>query len=80
MSQIMMRQIAGAGRAVVAISPALDGAVAIVVCIPAFRRPRHLRLTLESLASQRTDRRFAVVVVENDARPRWRRFQMPAIS
>ena len=67
MSQIMMRQIAGAGRAVVAISPALDGAVAIVVCIPAFRRPRHLRLTLESLASQRTDRRFAVVVVENDA-------------
>jgi len=63
----MMRQIAGAGRAVVAISPALDGAVAIVVCIPAFRRPRHLRLTLESLASQRTDRRFAVVVVENDA-------------
>lgn len=67
MNQTMMRQIAGAGRAVVAISPALDGAVAIVVCIPAFWRPRHLRLTLESLASQRTDRRFAVVVVENDA-------------
>ena len=67
MNQMMMRQLADKGRAVAAISPALDGAVAIVVCIPAFRRPRHLRLTLESLASQRTDRRFAVVVVENDA-------------
>ena len=40
---------------------------AIVVCIPCFRRPQHLRLTLESLADQRTDRRFAVVIVENDA-------------
>ncbi len=39
----------------------------IVVCIPSFRRPQHLRLTLESLARQRTDRRFAVVIVENDA-------------
>ena len=38
-----------------------------MVCIPSFRRPQHLRLTLESLAAQRTDRRFAVVIVENDA-------------
>ena len=38
-----------------------------MVCIPSFRRPQHLRLTLDSLANQRTDRRFAVVVVENDA-------------
>src|SRR5262249_8263864 len=38
-----------------------------VVCIPAFRRPKHLRATLESLAKQRTDRPFAVVVVDNDA-------------
>ena len=67
MNQMMMRQLADKGRAVAAISPALDGAVAIVVCIPAFRRPRHLRLTLESLARQRTDRSFAIVVVENDA-------------
>ena len=41
--------------------------IATVVCIPCFRRPQHLRLTLESLADQRTDRRFAVVIVENDA-------------
>ena len=32
-----------------------------------FRRPQHLRRTLQSLADQRTERRFAVVVVENDA-------------
>ena len=52
---------------VAAKSPSLDLAAGIVVCIPCFRRPQHLRLTLESLANQRTDRRFAVVIVENDA-------------
>jgi GT2 family glycosyltransferase len=55
-----------ASRAIAATSPSLDLSVGIVVCIPSFRRPRHLRLTLESLANQRTDRRFAVVIVEND--------------
>jgi GT2 family glycosyltransferase len=54
-------------RVVAAISPALDSSIRVVVCIPSFRRPQHLRLTLESLAAQRTDRRFAVVIVENDA-------------
>ena len=54
-------------RALAAASPGLDRSIPIVVCIPSFRRPQHLRLTLESLAGQRTDRRFAVVVVENDA-------------
>ncbi|KRR04847.1 glycosyltransferase family 2 protein [Bradyrhizobium valentinum] len=54
-------------RALVAISPALDPTVETVVCIPCFRRPQHLRRTLESLAAQRTSRRFAVVMVENDA-------------
>jgi glycosyltransferase involved in cell wall biosynthesis len=54
-------------RAVIAASPALDSSIEIVVCIPSFRRPQHLRLTLESLAAQRINRRFAVVVVENDA-------------
>jgi GT2 family glycosyltransferase len=54
-------------RAVAAISPALDSSIGIVVCIPSFRRPQHLRLTLASLAAQRTERRFAVVIVENDA-------------
>jgi GT2 family glycosyltransferase len=54
-------------RALVAASQPLDPAIEIVVCIPCFRRPQHLRLTLQSLANQRTDRRFAVVIVENDA-------------
>ena len=54
-------------RALVAISPALDTSVEIIVCIPCFRRPQHLRQTLESLANQRTGRHFAVVMVENDA-------------
>jgi GT2 family glycosyltransferase len=54
-------------RQLVATSGPLDPAIDIVVCIPSFRRPQHLRLTLESLAAQRTGRRFAVVVVENDA-------------
>jgi GT2 family glycosyltransferase len=54
-------------RAIVATSSALDLSIGIVVCVPCFRRPQHLRRTLESLADQRTDRRFAVVMVENDA-------------
>src|SRR3977135_15307 len=56
-----------APRPLVAASQPLDPAIEIVVCIPCFRRPQHLRLTLQSLANQRTDRRFAVVIVENDA-------------
>jgi GT2 family glycosyltransferase len=56
-----------AARELMATSRALDPSIAIVVCIPSFRRPQHLRLTLESLACQRTDRRVAVVIVENDA-------------
>jgi GT2 family glycosyltransferase len=56
-----------APRAVAAASHSLDPSIGIVVCIPCFRRPQHLRLTLQSLAHQRTGRRFAVVIVENDA-------------
>ena len=56
-----------ASRAWAAASPALDPSIGTVVCIPCFRRPQHLRLTLASLAGQRTLRRFAVVIVENDA-------------
>jgi GT2 family glycosyltransferase len=56
-----------ASRALVAMSSSLDPGIGIVVCVPCFRRPQHLRRTLESLADQRTDRRFAVVMVENDA-------------
>lgn len=54
-------------RALAASSLSLDRSITTVVCIPCFRRPQHLRLTLESLAGQHTDRRFAVVIVENDA-------------
>lgn len=56
-----------APRALAAMSPALDPSIGIVVCVPCFRRPQYLRRTLESLARQRTGRRFAVVMVENDA-------------
>jgi GT2 family glycosyltransferase len=56
-----------AARALAASSPVLDPSIEIVVCIPSFRRPQHLRLTLESLADQRTSRKFAVIIVENDA-------------
>ncbi len=58
---------ADASRAWAAASASLDTSISTVVCIPCFRRPQHLRLTLESLARQRTGRRFAVVIVENDA-------------
>jgi GT2 family glycosyltransferase len=57
----------GPSRAVASMSPSLDPTIGIVICIPCFRRPEHLRQTLQSLADQRTDRRFAVVAVENDA-------------
>ena len=67
MNQMPTQPFANAGRPLAAVSPALDCAVATVVCIPAFRRPQHLRTTLESLANQSGDRPFAVVVVDNDA-------------
>jgi GT2 family glycosyltransferase len=54
-------------REIAASSRVIDLSVGIVVCVPCFRRPQHLRLTLESLACQRTPRSFAVVMVENDA-------------
>ena len=53
-------------RALVSTSHSIDFSVGIVVCIPSFRRPQPLRLTLESLANQRTEHRFAIVVIEND--------------
>src|SRR5260221_4183290 len=53
-------------RAVVATSPSLDPSVEVVVCIPTFRRPQNFQLTLESLASQVTESRSAIVLSEND--------------
>lgn len=53
-----------------AVSPGLDAAVGIAVVVPTFRRPELLLRTLESLRAQDTERRFAVIVVENDAEAR----------
>lgn len=51
-----------------AVSPGLDAeAVEAVVVMPTFRRPDHALRSLHSIATQRTARRFAVVVMENDA-------------
>lgn len=41
--------------------------VECVVTLPTFRRPDHLLKTLDSLKGQKTGRRFAVVVIENEA-------------
>lgn len=41
--------------------------VECVVTVPTFRRPGPLLGTLRSLAAQRTSRRFAVIVMENEA-------------
>ncbi|MGN6584787.1 MAG: glycosyltransferase family 2 protein [Rhizobiaceae bacterium] len=44
--------------------------VECVVTLPTFRRPDHLLKTLESLKEQKTPRRFAVIVMENEAEER----------
>ena len=44
-----------------------DRPVEAVVCIPTFRRPEGLALTLRSLLEQKGDVDFAILVVENDA-------------
>ena len=59
-----------APRTIAAMSEVLDRHIQTVVCIPTFRRPQHLRLTLDSLVRQRTSRGFAVVIVENEATAR----------
>jgi GT2 family glycosyltransferase len=55
-----------APRVLAAMSDGLDRSIATIVCIPTFRRPQHLELTLQSLVRQDTTIPFAVVVVEND--------------
>ncbi len=54
--------------AVIAKTPTLNfEEVDIVVTLPTFRRPEHLIRTLDTLNAQKTERRFAVVVIENEA-------------
>jgi len=56
---------------IVARSPGLDAQeIDVVVTMPTFRRPRQVLETLASLERQRTGRRFAVIVMENDAEGR----------
>jgi GT2 family glycosyltransferase len=43
---------------------------AAIVCLPTFRRPEQLRLTLESLSRQRTHVCFGCLVVDNDVAER----------
>lgn len=56
---------------IVAGSPDLDAkAVEIVVTVPTFRRPEQVLETLESVRAQRTKRRVAIILIENDAEAR----------
>lgn len=53
---------------IVAETPGLDATIIdIVVTVPTFRRPSQLLDTLRSIRAQRTGRRTAIVVVENEA-------------
>lgn len=67
----MIPRPADAPISVVARSPGLQPeAIEVVVTLPTFRRPEQLVRTLESLKAQKTPRRFAVIVMENDAEGR----------
>lgn len=44
--------------------------IEVVIILPTFKRPDHLLLTLESLEKQITKRRFAVIVMDNEAEQR----------
>lgn len=66
-----MNALSDGSVSIVARSPGLDAsAVEVAVTLPTFRRPAQLLATLASLRAQRTGRRFAVVVMENDAEGR----------
>ncbi len=59
---------AHAAISIVVRSPGLDAAeIDAVVTVPTFKRPRQLLATLASLKGQQTRRRFAVIVMENEA-------------
>lgn len=52
-------------------TPGLDYAsVEAVVTVPTFKRPQQLLATLDSLRAQQTKRRFALIVMENEAEAR----------
>ena len=45
--------------------PSLAVSVEVVVIIPTFKRPDHLKTTLNSVLNQKTDHKFAIVVMDN---------------
>jgi glycosyltransferase involved in cell wall biosynthesis len=52
-------------------SPGLDAeAIEVVVTLPTFKRPAQVLATLDSLMRQETHRRFAIVLIENEAEAR----------
>lgn len=52
-------------------SPDLDcESVEVAVTVPTFKRPEHLILTLNSIVAQATDRKVAIVLMENEAEAR----------
>ena len=52
-------------------SPGLDpAAIEAVVTVPTFRRPQQVLETMDSLKAQNTRRRFAIIVMENEAEQR----------
>ena len=64
-----MKPLSGDGDVTIAGgSPGLDAAaVEVVITVPTFRRPEQVLDTLRSLRDQETKRRFAIVLIENEA-------------
>src|SRR5437868_2212514 len=60
-----------AGVSIAGRSPGLVAeSVEAVVTLPTFKRPKQVLETLASLKAQKTTRRFAVIVMENEAEAR----------
>ena len=67
----MNPRTADASISILARSPGLSAETTdVVVTVPTFRRPDQILATLRSLKAQETTRRFAVIVMENDAEKR----------
>lgn len=66
-----MKQRLADNISLVAQTPGLDcESVEIAITIPTFKRPEHLLKTLESVGKQQTARKFAIVLIENEAEMR----------
>ncbi|MGH6858638.1 MAG: glycosyltransferase family 2 protein [Phyllobacterium sp.] len=66
-----MKLLDKANITVITQSPGLQhGLIDVVVTLPTFKRPDHLLKTLDSLKAQVTERRFAIIVMENEVEER----------